>query len=131
VLSAALAQALAPGDRLADPQAKERSDTLWSLLKQAGLVTGDRALGATLFVLVAPGGDVSDLAGAFEDSSHGAVVGFTGDVAGPAGGASTVTDAASFFGAWAIVGAAISAYGGESAAYDASDAAAIIGGLSG
>jgi hypothetical protein len=128
VLSAALAISLASGGEF-DAAGQERADTLWSLLQDAGLVTGDRSGVADMFLLVAPGGDVSDLAGAFVAASSGTVVGFTGATAGEAAGAITVTNAATFYGGWAVTGAAIQAAGGISGSYDASDADELISGL--
>ncbi|MGC4173806.1 copper transporter [Demequina sp.] len=128
VLSAALAQALASGGAF-DPEGQERADTLWTLLTEAELVTGERTATAEVFLLVTPGGDVSDLAGAFVDTSVATVVGFTGADAGSAGSATTVTRAATFYGAWTVVGATINAAGGISGAYDASDAADVIANL--
>ena len=131
VLSAALAEALAPGadGDFVDAAAQERADTLWTLLSDAQLVTGERAAPANLFLLVTPGADVSDLAGAFVDTTAGTVVAFTTAEAGPAGAAATVTNAASFYGAWAVAGAAISAANGNVGAFDATDADELIGDL--
>ena len=78
-------------------------------------------------MLVAPGGNVADLGGAFANASDGAVVAFTEPDPGAAGGASTVTRGASYYGAWAVVGAAIGAANGTAGAYDASDAGELIG----
>lgn len=128
VLAAALAQALAGGDEF-DAEAQERSDTMWALLTDAELVTGEHSADADLFVLVAPGGDVADLGGAFAAASSGTVVGFTDAESGDAGGATTVTRAATFYGAWAVVGATIAAAGGSVGHYDASDADELVGGL--
>lgn len=125
VLSAALANALAAGGEF-DASGQESADTLWSLLTEAGLVTGDRSGVADMFLLVSPGGDVSDLASAFVSSSAGTVVGFTGSEPGKAAGATTVTNAATFYGGWAVAGAAIQAANGISGAYDASDADELI-----
>ena len=134
VLSMALAQSLAPGvaagDGIAGADDTERADTLWTLLTDAKLVTGERTADVDMFVLVAPGGDVADLASAFTQTSNGTVVGFTGGDAGSAGPATTVTNAATFYGAWAVVAAAINAASGSVGAYDASDAADLIAGLS-
>jgi len=131
VLATALAQTLAPGiaagDDLVGAAATERADTLWTLLTDAALVTGERTGDSDMFLLVAPGGDVTDLANAFVATSNGTVVAFTGGTAGQAGAATTVTNAATFYGAWAVTGAAINAAGGLTGAYDASDAAQLIG----
>jgi hypothetical protein len=134
VLSMALAQSLAPtiaaGDDLVGAAAAERADTLWTLLTEANLVTGSRTGDSDLFVLVAPGGDVGDLAGAFVATSYGTVVAFTGAKAGPAATATTVTNASTFYGAWAVVGATINTLGGIAGDYDASDADELIAGPS-
>ena len=127
VLSAALAISLASGGEF-DAAGQERADTLWSLLQDAGLVTGDRSGVADMFLLVAPGGDVSDLADAFVAASSGTVVGFTGSTAGEVAGAATVTNAATFYGGWAVTGAAIQAAGGISGNYDATDADELVSG---
>lgn len=132
VLATALAQSLAPtiaaGDDLVGAAAKERADTLWTLLTDAKLVTGERTGDSDLFLLVTPGGDVEDLASAFVATSNGTVVAFTGAKASRAATASTVTNAATFYGAWAVTGATINAVGGISGAYDASDADELISG---
>jgi len=128
VLSTALAQALAGGDEF-DAEAQERSDTLWALLTDAELVMGDRSADADLIVLVTPGGDVADLGSAFAAASTGAIVGFTEAEAGDAGGATTVTRAATFYGAWAVAGATIAATDGSVGHYDASDADELVGEL--
>jgi len=130
VLSAALVAALASGGEF-DPAGQQSADTLWSLLQESGLVSGERTGTADMFLLVAPGGDVADLAAAFVAGSTATVVGFTGAEAGPAATATTVTHAASFYGAWAVAGAAIHAVGGISGAYDASDADELIADLGG
>jgi len=129
VLATALAQALATGGEF-DPEGQERADTLWLLLTEAELVTGERSEVANMFVLVTPGGDVSTLARAFAAESSGVLVGFTGTTPGEATPASTVTNAAGFYGAWAVVGAAINLAGGITGAYDASDADELIAGPS-
>jgi hypothetical protein len=131
VLCAALAESLAPGadGGVVDAAAQERADTLWTLLSDANLVTGERDAAAGLFVLVATGGDVSDLAGAFADTTAGTVVAFTAPKAGPAGAASTVTNATGFYGAWAVTGALIGAANGTVGAFDATDADELIGDL--
>jgi hypothetical protein len=126
ILSAALAQALAAGDEF-DAEAQERSDTLWTLLTGAELVTGDRDADASLVLLIAADGDVADLANAFVAASDGTVVGFTGGAAGDAGSATTVTRAATFYGGWAVAGAMVGAAGGTRGAYDASDADELVG----
>jgi hypothetical protein len=134
VLSTALAQSLAPtiasGDDLVGAAATERADTLWALLTDAKLVTGERTGDSDMFLLVTPGGDVTDLAGAFVATSVGTVVAFTGAKAGNAASATTVTNATTFYGAWAVTGAAINASSGVSGAYDASDADDLIAGFS-
>jgi hypothetical protein len=129
VLADALAQALAGADEF-DLEAQERAETLWALLTQASLVAGERSTDADLFVLVTPGGDVADLANAFQSASSGTVVALTGPDAGEVGGASSVTRAASFYGAWAVTAALIESLSGRVGAYDASDADELIGGLS-
>jgi hypothetical protein len=125
VLSAALANSLAAGGEF-DAAGQESADTLWSLLVEADLVTGERSGVADMFLLVARGGDVSSLTDAFAASSLGTVVGFTGSEAGDATRATTVTNAATFYGAWAVAGAAIQAANGISGAYDATDADELI-----
>ena len=130
VLSTALAQSLAPsiaaGDDLVGAAAQENADTMWTLLTDAELVTGERTGDNDMFLLVTPSGDVADLASAFVTTSNGTVVAFTGAKAGPAANATTVTNAATFYGAWAVVGAAINVAGGITGAYDASDADELI-----
>jgi len=123
-----LAPTIAAGDDLVGAAAKERADTLWTLLTDAKLVTGERTGDSDLFLLVTPGGDVEDLASAFVATSNGTVVAFTGAKASRAATASTVTNAATFYGAWAVTGATINAVGGISGAYDASDADELISG---
>lgn len=126
VLAAALAQALAAGDEF-DGQGQERADTLWTLLTEAKLVAGERTEDADLFLLVTSDAEVADLGAAFSTGSSGAVVGFTGAESSPAGGSSTVTRAASFYGAWAVAGAMIGVANGTVGEYDASDADELIG----
>lgn len=130
VLSLALAHALAPttasGDDVADAAAQDAADTLWTLLTDAKLVTGERTGDSDLFALVTKDGDVTDLANAFVTSSVGTVVGFTAPHAGLAGRATTVTNAASFYGGWAVTGAIINAANGVTGSYDASDADELI-----
>jgi len=130
VLSAALAAALASGGEF-DAAGQQSADTLWSLLQGSGLITGERSGTADMFLLVAHGGDVADLAGAFVASSVGTVVGFTGGERGEAATATTVTNADTFYGAWAVTAAAIQTIDGISGDYDASDADELIADLSG
>lgn len=132
VLSLALAQSLAPtmaaGENSSDA-ADAAADTLWTLLSDAKLVTGDRTADSDLFVLVTKEGDVTNLATAFGQTAAGTVVAFTSDRAGDAATASTVTNAATFYGAWAVTGAMINAANGDAGAYDATDADELIAGL--
>jgi hypothetical protein len=133
ILAAALAEALAPGvaegESIVSPESQERADTLWSLLLDSGLVTGDRTENSTMVVLVAGGDDVEALSAAFAKNSLGTVVGFTGAATDTGAGVSIVTNAATFYGAWAVVGAAINASGSITGAYDASDADELLGAL--
>lgn len=128
VLSSALAEALTAGGEF-DAEGQERADTLWTLLTEAQLVSGTRDAAADLVLLVAPGGDVSDLAQAFGEQSVTTVVGFTDDDAGEAAAASTVTDAASFYGAWAVAATLVAAASGATGHHDSADAPGLIAAL--
>jgi len=132
LLAAALAQALAPGiaagTDLVGAQATERADTLWTLLTEAGLVTGTRTESVDTFVLVTEAGD-AELAGALDATSDGAVVAFTGERGAPSGGASTVTNATTFYGAITVTAALVHEVRGASGSYDASDAPELIANL--
>lgn len=129
VLAAALAQAVVPTNDFVTPGDEQRSQTLWSLLVDGGLVTGTRNVSSDLVVLVARDGDVSDLSGALSARSNGTVVAFTSDDGGKSTGASTVTRGATYYGAWAVTGALIGATNGITGQYDASDAPRLIGDL--
>jgi len=129
VLAAALAQALAPGiaagTDLVGAQASERADTLWTLLTEAGLVTGARTAPVDTFVLVTASGE-PELAHAFADTSAGTVVGYTGTDRADGGGASSVTRAANPWGALAVAGALAAAAQGSDGDFDAADAPELV-----
>ena len=129
VLAAALAQALVPSDDFVTPGDEQRAQTLWALLVDGGLVTGSRDTGADVVVLVAEDGDVAYLNRALAERSQGAVTAFTSGNAGDTGGVSSVTRAATPYGAWAVTAALIGSTNGLSGQYDASDAPQLIGDL--
>lgn len=129
-LSYALAQALVGGGEF-DAVGQESADTLWTVLTEAHLVTGERSAPVNAVVVVSGGGDVSDVTGAFVAQTSGVVVAATGDDAGGVGSAASVTHAASFYGAWTVVGALIETVGGVSGTYDAADAPDVIARIGG
>lgn len=132
LLAAALAQALAPGiaagTDLVGAQATERADTLWTLLTEAGLVTGTRTEAVDTFILVTGTGD-PQLAGALDATSAGTVVAFVGEDGAPTGGASSVTSAPTFYGALAVTAALAHEVRGASGTYDAADAPQLVADL--
>ena len=130
ILGAALVQALSPvvasANDLAGSAASDRAETLWTLLTVGGLVTGERNASADAYLLLSAGDDVTVVTSAARGFGMGVVGAFTGPVAGAAADASTVTDAASFYGSFAVVGALIESVAGGSGAYDAADAPSLI-----
>lgn len=131
LLALALTQALVPAP---GPDGVQRSDTLWTLLTEANLVSGDRGTAADSAIVVTAGDDESSadsIASALRAVTFGVVVSRpAGDIGRkPDASYSTVSDGASVYGSIVVVLALAEQTVGGVGSYGADAAPDLIGRL--